>query len=1191
MYLKKIETQGFKSFANRAVLEFSPGIMGIVGPNGSGKSNVADAVRWVLGEQSARQLRGSNMQDVIFAGTENRRPMSYAFVSLTIDNKDRSLPVDTEEVSVSRQVFRSGESEYRLNGNLCRLKDIYETFYDSGIGKEGYSIIGQGQIDAVLSNKPEERRLMFDEAAGIVKYKKRRDITLKKLESEKASRERVEDILGELEKQVGPLAQQSEKAKTYLKLRDELKEYEVGAFALEADALEEKLIEARSNLENVNLDLEKARAEGERLKDQYEALNTENEERENRLLTRQNQMADLRVANENREGRISLLTEQIKSAQANRDLMDERARDYDLAVERLEKERESFYRQKSQVDEEIDALDDKISLLEEEAETLEAEEKDLEFRIEKGNSAILDSMGRRAEIHASLATLDARQTQLAERLKELEGEKQELKIQKQEYIQDYEAQKETLDLLEKEIEDYNQSLSRNREKEEALKLKKQGVEEEKQELDRDLGILRSRREQLHNLIERYDGYGGSVKAIMEKKDRFPGVCGVVADIISTEKKYETAIETVLGGRIQNVVTEKEEEAKSIISWLKSEKLGRATFLPLDAVKGDRSLARPEALKEPGAIGTAASLVKADSRYSGIVNFLLGQTLVADKLDHALAIARKYQYRLSIVSLEGDYLTPGGVLSGGAYKNNSNLLGRRRELEACEAEEKKKKNRYQQCMEEIKTLGTELETLVHQLEEADIRLRRSSLQAAALKVQWEGKKEALQQSLSRLQNLEEEEQKRKLELKDLENRKLSVHQNVSELETDSGSIREQLTGLGVRLEKVKDEIKEKSIALETLRVEFSNISQKGDFLLENVRRCNEEISRAKQEKEELQQGNVSVETVTREREEEIRQLREEVLNVRASLEEMEKLQSEEEVLKEERREEQQNYFEAREALNQRIGLLDKEQFRLESLEQKLEEQIEKQAEYLWAEYEITPSQAKAVRNPEIKNPAEVRRFISQHKKAIKELGHVYVEAIEKYKEVAERYEFLKAQQEDLVKAEAELGDMIRDLEKGMREQFKEQFTLIQQEFSHVFSELFAGGKGSLILEDPEDVLSSGVIINAQPPGKKLQNMMQLSGGEKALTAIALLFAIQNLKPSPFCLLDEIEAALDEPNVKRFADYLYRLRGSTQFLIITHRRGTMEMADKLYGITMQEKGVSALVSVNLTDPASKAILDEE
>ncbi|MBO4838767.1 MAG: chromosome segregation protein SMC [Lachnospiraceae bacterium] len=1190
MYLKKIETQGFKSFANRAVLEFTPGIMGIVGPNGSGKSNIADAVRWVLGEQSARQLRGSNMQDVIFAGTESRRPMSYAFVSLTIDNSDRSLSVDTDEVTVSRQVFRSGESEYRLNGNVCRLKDIYETFYDSGIGKEGYSIIGQGQIDTVLSNKPEERRLMFDEAAGIVKYRKRRDITLKKLESEQASRERVEDILGELEKQVGPLEKQSEKARQYLKLRDELKEYEVGAFALESDELESKLNEVRTNLETVNADLERASAEEEHLRDQYDALNTENEERDTRLAARQAQMADMRVANENREGRISLLTEQIRSAQANRDLIEERARDYDAAVTRIEKEREGFYTQKNAVDEELDRIDDKISALEEETEALEEEEKDLTFRLEKGNSTIMASLDRKAQITASLAALDAREEQTNERLAALTQEKEAADIQIRELQSDHDAQQETLKLLDEEIAGLSRKLEEDQDGERNLRIVRAEREEEKQRLERELGILRARRENLSNLIERYDGYGGSVKAIMEKKDRFPGICGVVADLITTDKKYETAIETVLGGRIQNIVTETEDAAKSLINYLKTNRLGRATFLPLDAVRGDRGFARPEALGEPGAIGTAASLVSTDGRYVGIVGFLLGQTLVADNMDHALAIARKYSYRLSIVTLEGEYLTPGGVMSGGAYKNNSNLLGRRRELDACEAEEKRKQARLVTIRTELKESAEKLEGMSSRIAETDLRLRRSSLQAAALRAQWEGKKKDLEQLRTRLASLTEEEEKRGRELEDIRTQRESVNQNVSDLDTDSESIRAQMTDLAVRLDKVKEQFREKSAALETLRVEFSNVSQKGDFLLQNVKRCNEEIARTRREKADLLQGNISVETVTREREEEIRQLRLDIETAEAELKRLEQLQREEEALKEERREEQHNYFEAKEAVTQRISLLDREQYRLQTQEQRLEEQIEKQAEYLWTEYEMTPSQARAIRNPEIKNPAEVRRFIAQRKKAIKELGPVYVESIEKYKEVSERYEFLKGQQEDLIKAEKELQDMIRELEKGMREQFREQFALIRQEFSRVFSDLFAGGKGDLILEDPDDVLSSGVIINAQPPGKKLQNMMQLSGGEKALTAIALLFAIQNLKPSPFCLLDEIEAALDEPNVKRFADYLYRLRGSTQFLIITHRRGTMEMADKLYGITMQEKGVSVLVSVNLTDPASREILDE-
>ncbi|MBO4873012.1 MAG: chromosome segregation protein SMC [Lachnospiraceae bacterium] len=1117
--------------------------------------------------------------------------MSYAFVSLTIDNSDRSLPLDYDEVVVSRQVFRSGESEYRLNGNICRLRDIYETFYDSGIGKEGYSIIGQGQIEMVLSNKPEERRLMFDEAAGIVRYKKRRDITQKKLDSERISRERIEDIVKELEKQVGPLEKQSAKAKTYLKLRDELKEYEVGVFALEADALETKLEETRNNQETVSNDLEAVTVQLDQLKARYDSLSDENDALDKNLVQIQGQLADLRVANENREGRIGMLSEQIKAAETNSDLLDERVKEYDAAIARSEEEREGYYKSKNETDRLLDQTDDKISGLEEEEESLNETIRDLEYQIEQGNKAMMSSLDRKAEVSSSLAALQAREEQNALRLEALQKEQQAGEAYQSALQQEFDALSESLGQAQKEESLLKSSLKDARDRSASLSAECRKNEEELHRLQRELSAERARKENLRNLIERYDGFGGSVKAIMDVKDRFPGICGVAADLISTEKKYETAIETVLAGRAQNIVTETEEEAKRIIGYLKEKKLGRATFLPLDAVRGDRGLARPEAAREAGALGTAASLVKNDSRYDAVVRFLLGQTLVVDHMDHALAIARKYDHRLSIVTLEGEYLTPGGVISGGAYRNSSNLLGRRREFAESEQAEKKLAAAAGKAEKTADSQRKEIEGLEKKIRQDDIKLRDLQLKCAALKAQNAGRQEELKRGSERADARTKEIARLEEEKKHFGEQRLSFRSNVSELDQGSETLRNEVMELAVKLDRIKADSQDKSKTLEELRVRFANLQQRGDFLLDSIRRCNDEIDRIRNDRQELLKGQVSVEDVVKERETEIEQLKEDILAVKETISALEMRYEEDELLREEKRAEQQTCFEAREALSLRQNELDKENFRLQSAGQRLEEQIEKQAEYLWNEYEMTPSQAKAIRNPEIRNPAEVRRNIAQKKKEIKELGPVYVEAIEKYKEVSERYEFLRGQRDDLVKAESELTSLIRDLEKGMREQFKAQFVLIRDEFAKVFSDLFAGGKGTISLENEEDVLSSGVIINAQPPGKKLQNMMQLSGGEKALTAIALLFAIQNLKPSPFCLLDEIETALDEPNVKRFADYLYRLRGTTQFLIITHRRGTMEMADRLYGITMQEKGVSALVSVSLTDPGSRKILDEQ
>ena len=871
--------------------------------------------------------------------------------------------------------------------------------------------------------------------------------------------------------------------------------------------------------------------------------------------------------------------------------MDERVRDYDAAIARSENEREGYYRSKNEVDSQLDKIDDKITALEEEEEALSESVKELEYQIEQGNKAMMSSLDRKAEVSSSLAALKAREEQNALRLEALRKEAASGDSYRTALQEEYQALEKSLKQTEAEEKRLKEGLAASRERAADLAAESRKTEEEFHRLQRELSAQHARKENLRNLIERYDGYGGSVKAIMEARSRFPGICGVVADLISTEKKYETAIETVLAGRAQNIVTESEEEAKRIIEYLKEKKLGRATFLPLDAVRGDRGLSRPEAAREKGALGTAASLVKNDSRYDGIVRFLLGQTLVVDKMDNALAIARKYDHRLSIVTLEGEYLTPGGVISGGAYRNSSNLLGRRREMAECETEEKKLSAAAKKAEKDLEQLQKEAAALEKTIHSDDASLRDLLVKTAALKAQNSGRAEELSRLKERAAALKNETEQLTEEQKKLGEQRSSFHQNVNDLDQGSETLRNEVMELAVRLDRIKADSQDKSKVLEELRLNFSNLEQRGDFLLDSIRRCSEEIERIRGDKQELLKGQVSVEDVVKEREAEIAQLKEDIISVRETISALEAKYEEDELLREEKRAEQQTCFEARESLTQRLNELDKENFRLQSAEQRLEEQIEKQAEYLWNEYEMTPSQAKAVSDPEIGSPAEVRRFISQKKKEIKELGPVYVEAIEKYKEVSERYEFLKGQRDDLVKAEGELTALIRDLEKGMREQFKTQFALIQEEFSKVFSDLFAGGKGTLQLEDPDDVLSTGVIINAQPPGKKLQNMLQLSGGEKALTAIALLFAIQNLKPSPFCLLDEIEAALDEPNVKRFGDYLYRLRGTTQFLIITHRRGTMEMADRLYGITMQEKGVSALVSVSLTDPADKRILDEE
>lgn len=1191
MYLKKIEAQGFKSFANKAVLEFTPGIMGIVGPNGSGKSNVADAVRWVLGEQSAKQLRGGSMQDVIFSGTEARKPMGYAYVSLTLDNSDHVLPVEYDEVTVTRQVFRSGESEYKINGNTCRLRDIYEMFYDSGIGKEGYSIIGQGQIDQVLSNKPEERRLMFDEAAGITKFKKRRDITTKKLDSERQSLARITDVLNELEHRVGPLEKQSVKARTYLRLKEELKAYEIGAFYLESSELEKKLLQTEENLETVEGDLDQSHLNEDSLKEHYDSLTKENEELDQAIQEARGQLADLRVMKENKEGRILLLEEQIRTSAASKGLTADRIAAMDAQIASIEEEKEGVFAQKNELDIQLDRADDVISAAEEEAEEVEESIRAIEFDLEQKNRFIIETMNEKVNISGELQGLNSKEEQMKLRQQAIaDALKAGLKRRKERDEQNKAIAASLTDMraaLARLKAEYESSAAGLSDAEKASSSGRDNVNR----LTREYSVLQNRRDTLENLAERYEGYNGSVRRVMEQKEKIPGIKGVAADLISAEKRYETAIETALGGRIQNVITDTEETAKRLIRFLKENRYGRATFLPVDAINGDRNYPYPEALREDGIIGRASDLVKADASLKGVVLYLLGNILVANDMDRATVIARKYRYRLHIVTLDGENLSPGGAISGGAFKSSSNLLGRGRELKEVVQTLDKTKKELEAARAALEKAERDMASAKEETEKLRSDITSLGLKEAALSSQAESRKAEDREAQERDAALEMEQQKIRDDLKALAEQRLNTQRRSVGLDRDNESRQSEVSRTLASLDREKEKLTEKTKQLEELRLEFANLNQKNEFLLENIRRLNSEIKRLEEEKDKLSGSVIDEDEAELERRTEIGMLRQEIEDAEAKQLSLDDFLKEKLSLQEQKRNEQQGFFEAREDLTRRISELDKENFRLQSIHQRLEEQIEKQAEYLWTEYEMTPSQAKAARNTELGSLSEIKRYISQKKSEIKELGPVNVGAIEEYKEVAERYEFLKGQHEDLLKAEGELVGMIDELENGMRKQFRERFAEIQKEFARVFSELFAGGRGSVELEPGEDVLSAGVIINAQPPGKKLVNMMQLSGGEKALTAIALLFAIQNLKPSPFCLLDEIEAALDEPNVNRFADYLARLKGTTQFIVITHRRGTMEMTDRLYGITMQEKGVSALVSVSLKDAGkTKELLGE-
>ena len=1181
MYLKSIEVQGFKSFANKITFEFHNGITGIVGPNGSGKSNVGDAVRWVLGEQSAKQLRGGNMQDVIFSGTETRKPLGFAYVAITLDNSDHKLPIDYQEVTIARRLYRSGESEYLLNGTSCRLKDVNELFYDTGIGKEGYSIIGQGQIDKILSGKPEERRELFDEAAGIVKFKRRKNTAIKKLEEEQQNLTRVNDILSELTRQLAPLEKQAETAKVYLKKKEALKQLDIQMFLVEMARIREQLKAVEEKYEIAQSDLEETCKSFDVTKTEYENLEKELETLEEEIQKSREQSTQKTLEKQNLENQIHLLQEQIHSAKQNETQYQERALALEGDIDKRKKEEQGYLEEKSQLEEKAAEFSKVQSQAQEAFKAIAIEIHNLEEAIESGKNEIIEILNQRASIKGKLQRYDTMMEQISIRkvalnqrnltlrseAAQLDASEEQYKVQKQEIEETIEKLIRQGNRCEDQIKKYQAEISRAT----------QQLENEKTAYHREA----SRLESLKNITERYDGYGNSIRRVMEQKKNVSGIKGVVADLLKVEKNYETAIETALGGSIQNIVTDNENTAKGMIEFLKKNKYGRATFLPLTSMKNKKTFNNPAALKEPGVIGVASDLVQVEAEYEGLANYLLGRTLVVDHIDHGIAIAKKYQYTIRMVTIEGESLNPGGSLTGGAFKNNSNLLGRRREIDELHGNVEKLKlniEKLQTALEEYRNkrnhfrdeAGRIQESLQEQyIQENTVQMNLNSMsdKRAEIKQGYENLKRESAELEKQTKEIEENSQSIQLEMEASASQESALEKSINEKQEELESRKKQETDISKELEKSQ--------------LEGAGITSRKGFIQENLRRIKEELESLTNQKEALFAGMEEGKEEALKKETEIVKIRQEIeLAAKEEEEDKEKLQ--EALLKKEKMtQEHKAFFSKRDELSARMNLLDKESYRLLGQKEKLEENQETQVNYMWDEYEITYSQALIDMPDELQERAEIKSAISNMRSEIRQLGNVNVNAIEEYKELSERHTFMKTQHDDLVQAEETLQGIINELDTGMRRQFEEKFGQIRIEFDKAFKELFGGGKGTLELDEEEDILEAGIRIISQPPGKKLQNMMQLSGGEKALTAIALLFAIQNLKPSPFCLLDEIEAALDDSNVTRYAKYLHKLTKNTQFIIITHRRGTMAAADRLYGITMQEKGVSTLVSVDLIE----------
>ena len=1184
MYLKSIEVHGFKSFCNKLIFEFHDGITGIVGPNGSGKSNVADAVRWVLGEQSAKQLRGAKMEDVIFSGTENRKPMGYAYVAITLDNSDHKLPVEYEEVTVARRVYRSGESEYLINGTSCRLKDVQEMFLDTGIGKEGYSIIGQGQIEKILSGKPDERRELFDEAAGIVKYKKRKQTAERNLMQERENLARAHDILSEQERQLAPLEKQAATAREYLEYREELKNYDVSMFVLEIERIEKELEATDEKHQIILEDIQNTSEEAKRVNERFEELEECNRQKDQESAETQDLLTQTKSDFEKCDGDIRELNASIVEKERNRTSLVERIqkseRDQVSKKEELElkkNECSKIEENESRYKENQDALSEQLNVVTEEIAKNEKQ-------MEDGNQAIIDLLQNNSDLQAKLAQIQTIQEQNSQK--------------KSEITQRILKNKSDEETIKNEISLLDEKLAAQEEIREEAERIQHTLKEELELLDQDIRDARAGSDEAHasyisskakldslkNLAERYDGFGAVIQRVMEQKERIDGIVGVVSDIFKVKKEHEVAIETALGGNIRNIITKNDTTAKQLIGFLKKNKYGRATFLPLSSVKARGSFRYPDSLKEPGAIGTANTLVEASKQFHDVIDYLLGQVLVVDTIDHATMIARKYNQSIRIVTLEGELLNPGGSMTGGAYKNTSNLLGRNRELEELEQkiqESKKEEKEWQSKVKQIENARSKKQKITD-----DHAKKLQEIKAVIRELEYTKKHQ-----LKELDKNTEKYTRIKADKLLFDQKESQIKQQLSELEGGSGNfaqqnekIKEMIHSLGIK----NDELKQKEVELRQklvdAQLEYSRVHQQVENHHENMERLSRELMQLEEDHSHLlKESEDSHEEVTVKKEQilQIEQKKQKLSEEISSLEEKKNhLMEEKDKISKERKES----YDQTQRIAEKMTSMSKEEEHLSNLLENLKDQKNKSISYMWDEYELSISNCYSMERLDLPL-SELKKGISLRREKIKSLGSVNVNAIDDYHDLSERYQELKKQYDDLTEAESVLINTIEELDQLMREQFEAKFKEIKDQFQIVFKELFGGGKADLELVEDEDILEAGIRIHAQPPGKKLQNMMQLSGGEKSLTAICLLFAIQNLKPSPFCLLDEIEAALDDSNVTRYAQYLHKLTEHTQFIVITHRHGTMEAADRLYGITMQEKGVSTLVSIDLIEDSLK------
>ncbi|MBQ8160517.1 MAG: chromosome segregation protein SMC [Clostridia bacterium] len=1185
MRLKKLVLYGFKSFATRTEIVFGSGITGIVGPNGSGKSNIADAVRWVLGEQSAKTLRGASMSDVIFNGTQKRKPLNYCEVSLVFDNEDKKLSSDFSEIAVTRRVYRSGDSEYFMNQSSCRLKDVIDLFRDTGIGKEGYSIIGQGRIDEILSRKSEDRRLIFEEAAGIVKYKARKEEADRKLDHTLENASRIDDILEELAKQLKPLAKQSEDARKYLAWYNELKTLEINLFLVKTDRNQKKISELAQQLAEIQAMLDTHTQHLQDKNIRRDEIQQEIEALDEQLLQDRAELDEVNQTLHQSEVSLRALRVRMESRKENQLSIENEKKRTLMQLEEMCSEEKSVRSELSEQDQRIEDAQQVLSQLDAQLQVLLDAYDAASLALTEHKNSIIRAMNRASSVQNDQTRLITMRDQMNHRLEEMQSSLTQLTDKQDELEHSLEEASEQTNVEEKKLLDLQEAYTGLAHRLEQLSEQVQEKRRVYDILSRDYQSALSRHKVLEELTREMEGYAHSVRdAISYAKDhQVKGVHGVLAQLISVPEKLETALDMALGGALQNIVTTDEETAKILIDYLRNQKKGRATFLPISSIRS-RTLNQEErkVLHLPGCLGIASELISYDRTYQGIMENLLGRTLIADNLEHGIAIMRQGRHAFRLVTLAGDVMHSGGSMTGGSVQSKAvNLLGRQREIKDLEQTISSKKEEMDRIQSELATLHDSREQMRTQLSDSGENIHQQEILLARENDRCEHARISLEDHLSQIDMTREA-------IIQLQDSIDSVEQQLAETEKAGKTEETTQEEMEVKTHELEKDLSEKQATLDQTKEQklqqtlmLSDLKSQSKLIHNNLSHILDEIHRMEKENEErlehLRQIDAQM-TEDQNAEKELEQIQ---------AAQTEKQHQQEDIVK--GKEDQRSKIQGslRSLLSEIDQLHDQEsncqqQFhRLEISKNRAESEQKSLEEKIWSSYELTYGTAEPFRQSESFSEPAYEKRCKELNSQIKSLGNVNVSAVDAYEETKARYDDLMAQQNDLKKAEEDLRQLIDQLIQEMKTTFVQNFSILQGYFTETFERLFGGGHAELSLTDPEDPLNCGIEVNAQPPGKKLQLLSLLSGGERALTAIAILFAMLKLKPTPFCILDEIEAALDDANIGYYADYLKEYSKDTQFVVITHRKGTMERCNSLFGVAMEEQGVSKMVSVSLQD----------